>query len=294
MKRLIRQSETTSGPRRAVTTPQVSENKTGFTIVELIVVIAVIGVMASIITASVGSYLVKSKDAKIKAEISEIFKDASTYYIEQGTYSEYEIPSGFVSSCAGSNYTLATNSSNAFVVYAKLCSTDTYWCADSTGGIREIDSPPDTGAGVYACVSGSGGGGDGGCGGGEECLPGYICYDNTTCIQCNTSSDPLCNDGEDCRRPDCVCLGVGETCTDECGSYTCTHPFACGSTFTDVRDCKSYATVQIGSQCWMAENINIGTMTAGANEQGTSCDTIQKYCYSNNEGNCDTYGGLYQ
>ncbi|HEX7412183.1 MAG TPA: FISUMP domain-containing protein, partial [Bacteroidales bacterium] len=33
----------------------------------------------------------------------------------------------------------------------------------------------------------------------------------------------------------------------------------CGQTFTDIRDGKTYPTVQIGSQCWLAEDLNYGT-----------------------------------
>ncbi|MDP3883094.1 MAG: FISUMP domain-containing protein, partial [Candidatus Staskawiczbacteria bacterium] len=73
--------------------------------------------------------------------------------------------------------------------------------------------------------------------------------------------------------------------------------WTCGDTLTDTRDAKTYTTVLIGSQCWMAENINVGTLTAGANSQGTDCPSaseIEKYCYSDTESNCTTYGGLYQ
>ena len=73
--------------------------------------------------------------------------------------------------------------------------------------------------------------------------------------------------------------------------------WTCGDTLIDTRDSKTYSTVLIGSQCWMAENINVGTLTAGLNEQGTDCPSaseIEKYCYDNNEGYCTTYGGLYQ
>lgn len=56
---------------------------------------------------------------------------------------------------------------------------------------------------------------------------------------------------------------------------------------------QSYSTVQIGTQCWMAENLNIGTMINGSNNQ-TDNGTIEKYCYNNSTTNCDTYGGLYQ
>ena len=73
--------------------------------------------------------------------------------------------------------------------------------------------------------------------------------------------------------------------------------WACGDVLTDSRDSKSYATVLIGTQCWMAENINYGSLTVGANNQGSDCPSVaetEKYCYSDIEGNCTTDGGLYQ
>ena len=62
----------------------------------------------------------------------------------------------------------------------------------------------------------------------------------------------------------------------------------------DARDDdRSYATVQIGTQCWMAENLNIGSPIAGTTNQ-TDNSTIEKYCYGDDDANCTTYGGLYQ
>ncbi len=71
------------------------------------------------------------------------------------------------------------------------------------------------------------------------------------------------------------------------------NPWVCGMPITDTRDSKTYTTVQIGTQCWMKQNLNIGTRIAGTSEQ-TNNGIIEKYCYSNLETNCDVYGGLYQ
>ena len=56
---------------------------------------------------------------------------------------------------------------------------------------------------------------------------------------------------------------------------------------------QTYETTIIGSQCWMTENLNIGTMISGTMDQSDN-DIIEKYCYDNSNANCDTYGGLYQ
>ena len=69
--------------------------------------------------------------------------------------------------------------------------------------------------------------------------------------------------------------------------------FLCGDPMTDTRDGKTYNTVQIGSQCWMAQNLNVGTMITFLNEQANN-SIFEKYCYNDDEANCTIYGGLYQ
>ena len=54
-----------------------------------------------------------------------------------------------------------------------------------------------------------------------------------------------------------------------------------------------YHTVQIGNQCWMKENLNIGKQVYGSQEMKDN-SIIEKYCYNNKETNCSKYGGLYQ
>jgi uncharacterized protein (TIGR02145 family) len=74
------------------------------------------------------------------------------------------------------------------------------------------------------------------------------------------------------------------------------HP--CPSLATVTYEGKTYQTIQIGEQCWLRENLDVGEMITSTNtgdhHSDVSNDTkIQKYCYNNSPSNCVTYGGLY-
>ncbi len=56
---------------------------------------------------------------------------------------------------------------------------------------------------------------------------------------------------------------------------------------------QTYNTIQICGQCWLKENLNVGTMINSSDNMEDN-DLKEKYCYDNNPVNCDTFGGLYQ
>ncbi len=65
----------------------------------------------------------------------------------------------------------------------------------------------------------------------------------------------------------------------------------CGQ-FTVEYAGKVYNTVLIVNQCWLKENLNIGTRIDDSQEMIDN-SVIEKYCPAAKD-NCDTYGGLYQ
>lgn len=70
--------------------------------------------------------------------------------------------------------------------------------------------------------------------------------------------------------------------------------FTCGNPLLDSRDGQYYNTIDLAGECWMAENLNYGTMINGTVDQSDN-GMVEKYCYSNNQNLCDdTYGALYQ
>jgi len=67
----------------------------------------------------------------------------------------------------------------------------------------------------------------------------------------------------------------------------------CPNVATVVYAGKTYHTVAIGDQCWLKENLDVGTQVNGTVNQ-TNNNIIEKYCYNDSAANCTTYGGLYQ
>jgi uncharacterized protein (TIGR02145 family) len=55
---------------------------------------------------------------------------------------------------------------------------------------------------------------------------------------------------------------------------------------------KIYHTIKISNQCWLKENLDVGTMITGTQSPDNNGE-IEKYCYNNDPNNCSKYGGLY-
>lgn len=86
-------------------------------------------------------------------------------------------------------------------------------------------------------------------------------------------------------------LALLAACSDDSSSSSssveCEAVTLSSSQFQDSRDCQVYSKVTIGSQTWMAQNLNYADSAATKNLQKNS------WCYDNDESNCTTYGRLY-
>jgi len=91
---------------------------------------------------------------------------------------------------------------------------------------------------------------------------------------------------EVCNGSDWVELGGGGT------------SFNCGESLLDSRDGNSYATIKIGGQCWMAENLKYGeyresVFTNESHADVSNNGTVEVYALDNETSNLDLYGALY-
>lgn len=80
-------------------------------------------------------------------------------------------------------------------------------------------------------------------------------------------------------------------------SETYTFQFAtnipCLGTPTVTYEGQVYRTIQIFNQCWLKENLNVGTMIPYDQEMSDD-GKIEKHCYDNSSNICAAFGGLYQ
>ena len=93
----------------------------GFTLIELMIVVAIIGILAAIAIPNFMTYQAKARQSEAKVGLGGIFTTATSYFAENGTYSV--APSGLGYSPAGSpKYTFSYNGSQInTVTTATIC-----------------------------------------------------------------------------------------------------------------------------------------------------------------------------
>ncbi len=106
----------------------------GFTLIELLVVIAIIGILSSVVLASLNSARQKGSDAAVKTGMGSITTQAALYYDTAQDYTNLFSDEQIVRivSNVASNATLVATSSTAstYRVVATLKSGGS-WCIDS-------------------------------------------------------------------------------------------------------------------------------------------------------------------
>jgi len=96
-----------------------TENHKGFTLIELMIAVAIIGILAAIAIPNYLSYLCKTRQSEADLNISEIFKRQELYIIANDEYSDNLEDLGFGDTFKYYAYSIDRPSGRSYTAYAK-------------------------------------------------------------------------------------------------------------------------------------------------------------------------------
>jgi prepilin-type N-terminal cleavage/methylation domain-containing protein len=128
--------------------------KSGFTLIELLVVIAIIGILSSVVLASLNTTrskgsnaAVKSNLANIRAQMEIVYDGASPNSYATGCANATVAAARAAADSAGGGTNKCFGDANGWVISTELKvaeGSSTNWCVDSAGKAKGITAPQDT------------------------------------------------------------------------------------------------------------------------------------------------------
>ena len=279
-------------------------NKKAFTLIELLVVIAIIGLLATISVVALNNARAKARDSKRVADIKQVQTALELYFNDMN---RYPLTSEFT---ANGLFSTSTNGTTTYMAQTPTAPTPADGTCSNSDNSFYYTSTDGASYTLSFCIGGTTGSLQGGL---NTASPVGIAYGGagsgnaTLACSCVDSGAPCC---QNCNPANAVCQGgtycartancpIGQFCNvGTCASWACGNPIAYTGGPYDATGLINnqggyYRTVNINGQCWLKDNLNVGTMIAGANPQQDN-STLEKYCYGDNAANCTSQGGLYQ
>ncbi|MFT5179669.1 MAG: prepilin-type N-terminal cleavage/methylation domain-containing protein [Candidatus Paceibacteria bacterium] len=125
-------------------------SKKGFTLIELLVVIAIIGILSSVVLASLNTAREKGDDAAIKSNLANARVQAALFYDDNSnSYTNVCTDEGGIAKAVAAASADCDPSADgtAWAAESALSTTGEYFCVDSTGA-GSVTTTTKTGAGT--------------------------------------------------------------------------------------------------------------------------------------------------
>ncbi|MEI7620766.1 MAG: FISUMP domain-containing protein [Candidatus Falkowbacteria bacterium] len=249
------------------------EAKSGFTLIELLVVIAIIGILATISVLALSNARSKSRDAKRAGDMKQVQTALELFFNDRNRYpttAEWN---------TGQIFSTTTDATSTYMQVIPLAPTPADGsCSNNQNTISYTPSADGSTYLVSFCLGNTTG----------TLTPGPKCLTPGGIVDTDCSISEPVGDSFSCPEAPIVYYTGGRY--DANGLSTTTGGY--------------YRTVKIGTQCWLRDNLNVGTMKCPGDTSNTCTQDLgdaqggnfEKYCYSNNNGQdyCATEGGLYQ
>ncbi|HDY73474.1 MAG TPA: type II secretion system protein [Candidatus Jorgensenbacteria bacterium] len=96
----------------------IMKRDTGFTLIEMLVVVAIIGLLSSAILVGLGEARARARDARRIADVRQMQNGLENYYFTSGVYpfDVYDVVSGLPHDPQGGEYTYIRKSSQSYIV----------------------------------------------------------------------------------------------------------------------------------------------------------------------------------
>ena len=136
----------------------------GFTIIELVVVIAIIAILAAIELINVTGYISRGKDAAVQSDLRTMMTGAATVYNDTSSWatactatSPLAAYTAATTASGLTNHNFCNAAAGTWVACVELTSTANSgkdWCVDSTGASQRITNTSCTNS-ITACPAAS-------------------------------------------------------------------------------------------------------------------------------------------